>query len=563
MDCIADLVVYGTIYTAEDNKRCEAFAIKDGKFIYVGDKQGVNSYIEKGVTKVINYGENSLIIPGCTEGHGHFIGIDGLVRNMPGYYVDYPEILDILKDKIVNDSPEQFLSWGFDYLKIQNNPDPSKNYAQEIENIAPNIPVLLFDSSGHQAMCNITALKKSGLYDTKKVKGGSIFLDDKGSANGIISDEAVPYVIERAFDMSKFDAELFRKACKSEIDALHSRGYTNYYDAYINLLTDNQFYRYIKELDDADELNINIVSTHTLRSYDGELYKEKIDHINDLSDEYSSKHFNPRNLKLFADGVTEAMSGWTIDEYPNAPEGKEHGNIIWPQDKLDTIVLYANSKGLPVHTHTFADGACKAVIDAYENANKELGKKTHNSLAHVRNITKEDIARCANNGIYIAENMDWHNDDLPIDDDEYNEYIKSMNETLPKDIYETGYPMKSLLEAGVNVSSSTDAPCSEAFEGNIMNIIEVAVTGIEPGKNFRPFNPSELVTVEQALECMTINGARQLGIEDKCGSIKVGKNADFVVLDSNFLDYKGEQLRNIHNSKILEVYFEGNSVYKS
>ena len=559
---IADVVVLGTIYTAENGKRCEAFAVKDGKFIYVGDKQGVNAYIKEGETKVLDYG-CSLIIPGCTEGHGHFIGIDGLVRIMPGYYVDYPEILDLLKEKVKEGKLEQFLSWGFDYLKIQNNPEPSRNYAEEVEAIALDIPVLLFDTSGHQAICNVTALKKAGLYETKKVKGGNIFVDDKGKANGIITDEAVAYVVEHAFDMSKFDAELYRKACKSEIDILHSRGYTNYYDAYINFLTDDQFYKYIKELDDASELNINMVSTHTLRSYDGDSYKEKIDHINELSDEYSTSHFNPRNLKLFADGVTEAMSGWTINEYPHATKGKEHGNIIWSNEELNTTVSYANSKGLPVHTHTFGDGACKAVIDAYEKANKKLGKTIHNSLAHVRNITKEDITRCAKNGIYIAENMDWHNDDLPIDEVQYNEYIEDMNATLPKGIYETGYPMKSLLEVGVNVSSSTDAPCSEAFEGNIMNIIEVAVTGIEPGKNFRPFNPSELVTVEQALECMTINGARQLGIEDKCGSIKVGKNADFVVLDSNFLDYKGEQLRNIHNSKILEVYFEGNSVYKS
>ena len=230
---------------------------------------------------------------------------------------------------------------------------------------------------------------------------------------------------------------------------------------------------------------------------------------------------------------------------------------------MNTIVFYANSKGLPVHTHTFGDGACRAVIDAYVNANAVLGKKTPNSLAHVRNITKEDIVRCAENGIGIAENLDWHNDDLPKDDAEYNEYIASMNAGLPKGIYETGYPMKSLIEAGVNVTSSTDAPCSEAFEGNIMNIIEVAVTGIEPGGNYRPFNPTELLSVKQALECMTINGAKQLEIEDKCGSIKVGKNADFVILDTNFLDYEGEQLKTIHNTRILEVYFEGNKVYNS
>ena len=34
----ADLVVYGKIYTAEGNQIVEAFAVKDGKYVYVGDK---------------------------------------------------------------------------------------------------------------------------------------------------------------------------------------------------------------------------------------------------------------------------------------------------------------------------------------------------------------------------------------------------------------------------------------------------------------------------------------------------------------------------------------------
>ena len=92
---VADLVVFGTIYTAEDNKVCEAFALKDGKYVYVGDREGAEGYIERGVTKVIDNGDKGLVIPGCTEGHGHFIGIDGLVRNMPAYYVDFPKLYDI------------------------------------------------------------------------------------------------------------------------------------------------------------------------------------------------------------------------------------------------------------------------------------------------------------------------------------------------------------------------------------------------------------------------------------------------------------------------------------
>ena len=61
----ADLVVYGKIYTAENNQLAEAFAVKDGKYIYVGDKAGAEAFVEEGKTEVIDYTGKGLITPGC------------------------------------------------------------------------------------------------------------------------------------------------------------------------------------------------------------------------------------------------------------------------------------------------------------------------------------------------------------------------------------------------------------------------------------------------------------------------------------------------------------------
>ena len=42
--------------------------------------------------------------------------------------------------------------------------------------------------------------------------------------------------------------------------------------------------------------------------------------------------------------------------------------------------------------------------------------------------------------------------------------------------------------------------------------------------------------MEEAWKAITINPARHLGIEDRVGSIEVGKDADFVVCDRSILD---------------------------
>ncbi|MCQ2752402.1 MAG: amidohydrolase family protein [Coriobacteriales bacterium] len=559
----ADLVVYGKIYTAEkeNDGLCDAFAVKDGKFIYVGDKAGAAAFIDECKTKVIDNTDKGLIIPGCTEGHGHFIGIDALVRMMPAYFEsDYKKVLDVISEKLKEDpNMKFFMSWGFDYQTFVQNIDKDKCYAEEIEAVAPGIPVVMFDASGHQALCNTTALKKAGIADGQKVRGGNIYLTNSGVPNGLLSDEVVCFVVGNAIDLSSLGPETFETACKSAIATLNQRGFTNYYDCYINFIGDVDFYPCIKEMDENGTLNCNVTSTYTIRSYESDKTQEKTDYLIEQGEKYKSEHFNPLHLKLFADGVVEARTGWLLDEYPGAEPGQEHGNMVWKPEELKKIVAYANSKGIPVHTHTFGDAACKAVIDAYIYGEEFSDKHIHNSLAHVRNITDEDIERCGAHNIGIAENLIWHAMDMP--EEQWKETLELANATFPAGIFENGYPMKSLIDKGIIVTSSTDAPCAEALEGNILNIIEVSVTGQSPEEEGIPYNTKELLSIREVLECLTINGARQLEIDDKCGSIKQGKNADFVILDKDFLDYQGEELRTIHNTKIKSVYFEGNEVY--
>jgi predicted amidohydrolase YtcJ len=72
----ADLVVYGKIFTSDNNQIVEAFAVKDGKYVYVGDKKGAGAYIEAGKTQVVDYTGKGLVMPSCGNGHAHYsIGV--------------------------------------------------------------------------------------------------------------------------------------------------------------------------------------------------------------------------------------------------------------------------------------------------------------------------------------------------------------------------------------------------------------------------------------------------------------------------------------------------------
>ena len=73
------------------------------------------------------------------------------------------------------------------------------------------------------------------------------------------------------------------------------------------------------------------------------------------------------------------------------------------------------------------------------------------------------------------------------------------------------------------------------------------------------FDKSDELTIEQALDVMTINGAYQMGIEKERGSIEKGKYADFLFISKDITTIPKDE---IHTAEISEVYFEGNEVYK-
>ena len=74
----ADLVVYGTIYTVDDAApKADALAVKDGKFVYVGDEDGAKAYVGAKTT-VVNHRGKGMVTPAFTDGHAHYLMSNGM-----------------------------------------------------------------------------------------------------------------------------------------------------------------------------------------------------------------------------------------------------------------------------------------------------------------------------------------------------------------------------------------------------------------------------------------------------------------------------------------------------
>lgn len=70
--------------------------------------------------------------------------------------------------------------------------------------------------------------------------------------------------------------------------------------------------------------------------------------------------------------------------------------------------------------------------------------------------------------------------------------------------------------------------------------------------------PEQAIGPEEALEVFTVNAARAMGLGDETGSLEVGKSADFVILDADFVVGDPER---IIDTQVQETWFAGRRVY--
>ena len=173
-----------------------------------------------------------------------------------------------------------------------------------------------------------------------------------------------------------------------------------------------------------------------------------------------------------------------------------------------------------------------------------------NTVVHVRNADPADLKLMAEHNICATAGMHWHHG-TP-------ELVKMLTGLVPAGMEDKSYPMKSFFDYGINVSSHSDFPALGGSPDDPFGIMEIAVTGKHTEEKGQPYWSEELLTREQALTALTINCAKQMFLEEERGSIREGKYADFLLVDTDVLACPADE---IHTAKAAATYFEGKKVF--
>lgn len=554
----ADLVVIGNVYTSEkENLTAEAFVVDKGRYVYVGDAKTAEKYIKKGKTLVIKQ-TDGMIMPGCTEGHGHYI-TEAVFKKL--CYLKSEKFDDCIAEihryyEANKNHLTQLFGYGWFEANVE---DDLGRIRAALDSITTEIPIFICDREMHQGWVNSKALEMAGLKDDptksesdgESIPGGTVYRDKNGVLLGRVQDQACGFLRRKAFG-ALLDVNGYAAAAADAQHTLHGFGYTNYLDAWLSYDNTDIAYKCLNYMDSQKTLNMNIVGCYEIDSYrvgGAADYENIVAEAVDWQNRYTSTHFHPNTVKLFADGCSESYQGYVLKPYPYT---NTTGTCNWNHDLFADVVKYINDKGLLVHTHCYGDAAVQYVVDGYE-ASYNSGNRMRNSLGHAANVTDRDMERLAKYGLGVAENFCWHT----ISSSE--EPVEVLHEKLGTDLFESMYPMKRFFEHGIPVSSSTDAPCSVGYPSDPFGIMEIMLTGINPDDVMPARNPAECTSRDEAMEAMTINGAWMLGLENERGSIKVGKYADFILIDNDLRTCPANQF---HQTHVIATYFEGKCVYE-
>ena len=541
------------IFTSDkDNILASALVVKDGKFVYVGDESGLSEY--EGETEDLN---GKFIMPGIIDSHVHvtmgagyeLVGTFGTIIKCNSKQ----SALDFIVDDMKKNPGKDRYCYILDKKHLKGK-DLTK---EDLDAICPDGELQIQEAQMHSIWVNSNILKKHGITDETKdpVPGLSFYVRKDGHITGEMSEGAteLPIILDRA--MNKSDAEI-DAAVQRWIDFCISVGVTAVFDAGIPGYPEfhEHVYSRLRALDEQGKLPIYVDGCYVISAaWEAE---EGIRQLKRMQKEYNTEHLKVHTLKLFMDGTLKLHSGAMVTPYADTGEtGCNAMNL----EELVALLKELNKEGLDFHTHTVGEASSRLVLDAVEQVRKELGDDFRIRVvsAHLQIQDTADLTRFAPLGVIANFTPWWHCDDVEV-------YKRLFGEERGKKLYRC----KSVWDSGALVSWSSDNIVYGDFSTwNPYLGMEVGMTRFISDKTktmdverfdyiFPPLD--ERMGIEEMILGYTINGAKQLGIEAAKGSIEAGKDADYLVFDTDLLTADPDGLSNILP---VDVFYAGQKMH--
>jgi predicted amidohydrolase YtcJ len=493
-----DLIVYNAeVYTVDaNNKKVTAFAVKDGKFIYVGDDSVTSNYSS---SNIIN-AEGLPVYPGFIDSHAHFYNL--------GFFNDqvnlketksFEEVLKRVMEFNNSNDKDFIIGRGWDQNDWVNKSFPTNKLLNEE---FPDKAIVLRRIDGHAYLVNDFALNLAGIDKSSNIEGGE-FVKSNGKLTGVLIDNAMRLIDDIIPDPTKEESV---KALISAQEIAFENGLTTIAEAGIS----REQIELIDSLQKEGVLKIKIYAMIENNPEDVDYYLEQ--------GTYKTDKLNVRSVKVYADGALGSRGASMIDEYSD--RRGYFGIIRTPIDSINNLAFKLAGTKFQMNTHAIGDNANRIVLNAYRDALFNY-RDPRWRVEHAQVINENDIDFFNYKIIpsvqptHATSDMYW------------------LYDRVGKKRANLAYAYKELLTRSKIIAFGTDFPVEDISP--IMTFYSAVARKDIDGFPSDGFQMENSLNRADALYAMTIFGAYANFEENEKGSIEVGKSADFIILDNDIL----------------------------
>lgn len=519
-----DFIVHNAkVYTANrDMDVASAFAVKDGKFIAVGDESLLDEYQTSNLVDA----QGLPVYPGFIDAHCHFLSL-GLTQTQVQLEgtKSYEEVIERVKAYAATaESRQVILGRGWDQNDWENKEFPTKD---ALDRLFPDIPVALRRIDGHALLVNQKALDLAGIDGDTQVPGGTV-VTKNGQPTGVLID--TPMELVEAI-LPKPTLEEKKQALLAAQEIGFKYGLTTVDDAGLN----KEDILLIDSLQQTGVLDMRVYAmiSNTPDNLDYFLPKGPL-----VTDRLSV-----RSVKVYADGALGSRGAALIAPYSDAP--KHRGKFITDKDSLKQLAARIAKTKFQMNTHAIGDAANQAVIDVYRD-NVRLLRDPRWRVEHAQVLDAPDIEKFSTKIIpsiqplHVTSDMYWAGD------------------RLGEDRLKNAYVYQEQLDYAGIVALGTDFPVEKV---NPMLTFYAAISRRDlNGYPKEGFQRENRLSRGSALLGMTRWAAYANFEEKQKGSIEIGKVADFVMLDRDIMEVTH---RLIPGARVVATFLNGKIVYSN
>lgn len=521
-------VVNARVYTVDERMpRAEAFAVKNGRFLFVGTTADVKR-LAGPATRIIDAG-GLTITPGFIDTHCHPSGINELY----GVNADLrtvKELQEALRRKAAQVPAGYWVTaFKFDDTKLD-----VVLHRKHLDEAVPDHPVAVHHRGGHTSWYNTRALELARITrHTPDPDHGRFFRDESGELTGRVA-ELARNVFDKVGRREEFTAEQERERAKDGMihmsELLTAAGLTTVHDAGAGRE------RILAYQDAYHAGGLRHRAYLMVRGRDVYSGLKAAGLYTGVGNEW----IRIGGVKYAADGSASERTMRMSTPYVGRAD--DYGILTMTPQEIEDAAEDAHRHNFQIGIHANGDVTIDMVLTAYERV---LAKWPHpdrrHRIEHCTLVNPGLLERIKATGTIPTPFWTY----VHYHGEKWKEYGEARVQWM--------FAHRSFLDYDIPVPGASDYTPGP-FEPLM------AIQSMVTRKDYqgRVWGANQKVTVDEALRIGTIHGARASYEEDVKGSITPGKYADFVMLEQDPHDVDPDTIKTI---KVVRTVVGGRTMH--